>query len=73
MHHARELVTAAETVTGEMQAEIQALQEGERKDSAKLWAENWYDGLTYCKQDLRAISWWVKLISQALGMHSGSD
>jgi hypothetical protein len=47
MYHARGIVAANETATGEQQREFQALKEGD--ESTKLWAENWYDGLTYCK------------------------
>jgi len=47
MYHARGIVTAYETVTGEQQKEFEALKEGD--EATKLWAENWYDGLTYCK------------------------
>jgi hypothetical protein len=47
MYHARGIVAAYETVTGEQQREFEALKEG--NDTTKLWAENWYDGLTYCK------------------------
>jgi len=46
MYHARGVVTTAETVSGEQQKEFEALKEGD--ESTKLWAENWYDGLTYC-------------------------
>lgn len=46
MYHARDIVSAAETLTGEQQKELEALKEGD--ESTKLWAENWYDGLTYC-------------------------
>jgi hypothetical protein len=47
MYHARGIVAACETVTGEQQREFEALKECD--ESTKLWAENWYDGLTYCK------------------------
>jgi hypothetical protein len=47
MYHARGIVAAAKTASGEQQREIAALSEG--NESTKLWAENWYDGLTYCK------------------------
>ncbi|KAH6672181.1 glycoside hydrolase superfamily [Halenospora varia] len=46
MYHARGIVAAAETASGEQQKEFAALKEGD--ESTKLWAENWYDGLTYC-------------------------
>jgi hypothetical protein len=47
MYHARGLVAAAETLTGEQQKEIDTIKEGDA--TSKVWAENWYDGLTYCK------------------------
>ena len=47
MYHARDIVAAAETASGEQQKELQALKQGDK--STKLWAENWYDGLTYCE------------------------
>lgn len=47
MYHARGLVDAAEMLSGEQQREFEALKEGDT--SAKFWAENWYDGLTYCE------------------------
>ena len=31
----------------QQQKEIEALSEGDEK--TKVWAENWYDGLTYCQ------------------------
>lgn len=46
MYHARDVVAAAETASGQQQKEIEALNEGDEK--TKLWTENWYDGLTYC-------------------------
>ncbi|CZR55817.1 related to seed imbibition protein Sip1 [Phialocephala subalpina] len=46
MYHARGLVKAAETANGEQQKKIEALNQGD--EETKLWAENWYDGLTYC-------------------------
>ncbi|KAF4635078.1 hypothetical protein G7Y89_g3021 [Cudoniella acicularis] len=46
MYHARGVVVAAETASSEQQKEMEALKEGD--ESTKLWAENWYDGLTYC-------------------------
>ena len=48
MYHARGVVTALQTATGEAKKEIEALKDG--NSSTKLWAENWYDGLTYCKR-----------------------
>ena len=47
MYHARGIVATTATTTGEEQKEIEALKDG--NSSTKLWAENWYDGLTYCK------------------------
>jgi hypothetical protein len=47
MYHARDIVMAAETMTGEQKKELEALKEDD--SSTKVWAENWYDGLTYCK------------------------
>jgi hypothetical protein len=47
MYHARGIVAARETVTREQQREFEAMKEGD--ESTKRWAENWYDGLTYCK------------------------
>ncbi|CAG8978652.1 hypothetical protein HYALB_00011748 [Hymenoscyphus albidus] len=46
MYHARGIVTAAQTASGEHQRELAALKEG--NESTKTWSENWYDGLTYC-------------------------
>jgi hypothetical protein len=46
MYHARDIFAANETTTGEQQREFEALKEGDK--ATKLWAENWYDGLTYC-------------------------
>ena len=47
MYHARGIVAAAETATGEQKKELQASKSGNA--ATKLWAENWYDGLTYCE------------------------
>ncbi len=47
MYHARGIVTASETASGEQKKELEALKKGD--ESTKLWAENWYDGLTYCE------------------------
>ncbi|KAK0113570.1 hypothetical protein ONS95_013820 [Cadophora gregata] len=46
MYHARGIISTAQAVSGEKQKEIEALNEGDEK--TKVWAENWYDGLTYC-------------------------
>jgi hypothetical protein len=48
MYHARGIVSAAETTTGEQKKELEALKDGDA--ATKVWAENWYDGLTYCEQ-----------------------
>jgi hypothetical protein len=47
MYHARNLVAANQSASGEQAKEHTALKEGD--EATKLWAENWYDGLTYCK------------------------
>lgn len=47
MYHARGIVSAAETTTLEQQKDILAMNKGD--ESTKVWMENWYDGLTYCK------------------------
>lgn len=47
MYHARDIVSSYETATGEQQREFEAMKKGD--EASKLWAENWYDGLTYCK------------------------
>jgi hypothetical protein len=54
MYHARGIVAASETATGEQQKEFEAMKEGD--ESTKLWAENWYDGLTYCKSLERTVN-----------------
>lgn len=46
MYHARNVVDAAKVASGQEQQEIKALHDG---PTTKLWQENWYDGLTYCK------------------------
>ena len=50
MYHARGIVTAAEAATGEQKVGIEAMKDGSA--TTKMWAENWYDGLTYCKSCL---------------------
>ena len=50
MYHARGIVVAAETQSGEVQKELAAL--NEPTETSKMWAENWYDGLTYCKDPI---------------------
>ena len=47
MYHARSVVAATQIASGETQKETEALKDGD--SSTKLWAENWYDGLTYCE------------------------
>ncbi|TGO35100.1 hypothetical protein BHYA_0170g00120 [Botrytis hyacinthi] len=46
MYHARDVVAALESESGQTQKEIEALEEGDEK--TKVWVENWCDGLTYC-------------------------
>jgi hypothetical protein len=46
MYHARGIVASSKQASGEQQKEIEALKDG--GESTKMWAENWYDGLTYC-------------------------
>lgn len=53
MYHARDVVAVNQIATGESQKEVEALKDGD--SSTKLWAENWYDGLTYCKSPPRLI------------------
>lgn len=47
MYHARGIISTAQAASGEQQKEIEALNKGDEK--TKVWAENWYDGLTYCE------------------------
>jgi len=47
MYHARDVVASAQASSGEQAKELDALKEGD--ETTKLWAENWYDGLTYCR------------------------
>ncbi len=47
MYHARDIIASTQAASGEQQKEVEALNDGDEK--TKLWAENWYDGLTYCK------------------------
>ena len=47
MYHARGIISTAQATSGEQQKEIEALSEEDEK--TKVWAENWYDGLTYCE------------------------
>ncbi|KAG4439088.1 hypothetical protein IFR05_005430 [Cadophora sp. M221] len=46
MYHARGIISTAQIASEEQQKEIEALNKGDEK--TKVWAENWYDGLTYC-------------------------
>ena len=48
MYHARGIVSTVETTTGEQKKGLEALKDGDA--ASKVWAENWYDGLTYCEQ-----------------------
>jgi hypothetical protein len=47
MYHARNIVATAEAASGGLQQELAALTIG--NEQTRLWEENWYDGLTYCK------------------------
>lgn len=47
MYHARSVVAAAQTKSGELLEEFEGL--NQETPETILWAENWYDGLTYCK------------------------
>jgi hypothetical protein len=47
MYHARGIVSAADTATTDRLKDLEATNNDD--ESTKLWAENWYDGLTYCK------------------------
>jgi hypothetical protein len=47
MYHARQIVTATETANVEQQKMVDEFNNG--GESANTWAENWYDGLTYCE------------------------
>ena len=47
MYHARNVVSGAEAASvQEEDKKVEALHD---EASTKLWQENWYDGLTYCK------------------------
>ncbi|XMA11985.1 hypothetical protein WAI453_004776 [Rhynchosporium graminicola] len=46
MYHARTIVSAAQATSGEQSKEVKTLKEED--EQTKMWAENWYDGLTYC-------------------------
>lgn len=68
MYHARGIVSAAETATGEQQREFEALKEGDA--ATKIWAENWYDGMTYCEwllSSLESLTYTVTGTWNALG------
>jgi len=47
MYHARNFVASAENLSREQQKEFEAKKTSD--DVTKIWAENWYDGLTYCE------------------------
>lgn len=47
MYHARGIVGKGRIASGEQQKELAAWKDGD--ESTKTWAENWYDGLTYCR------------------------
>jgi len=47
MYHARGVVTLADIMSGEQKKELKALEAGD--EITKVWKDNWYDGLTYCK------------------------
>ena len=44
MYHARKIVRQAQIVSGEAEAEAEALMDGVKPE----WMQNWYEGLTYC-------------------------
>lgn len=44
MYHARQAVATSKRLTGELEQEMKALQEGVKPE----WMENWYDGLGFC-------------------------
>jgi hypothetical protein len=47
MYHARGIISTSETGLNE---QLKDIDEAKKDDeSAKMWAENWYDGLTYCR------------------------
>ncbi|KAJ9643895.1 hypothetical protein H2199_003761 [Coniosporium tulheliwenetii] len=45
MYHARKIITRYEQDSGELKAELEAM---EKKDLKGQWLEDWYDGLSYC-------------------------
>lgn len=47
MYHARNVVATSQDESGEQAKEYEAMKQGD--EETKVWAENWYDGLTYCK------------------------
>jgi hypothetical protein len=47
MYHARGIVSTSETGLNEQLKDIDEAKKD--VESAKMWAENWYDGLTYCR------------------------
>lgn len=44
MYHARQAVATSKRLSGELEQEMKALQEGVKPE----WMENWYDGLGFC-------------------------
>lgn len=70
MYHARDIIAAGPTASAEQQKEIAALNEGD--ETTKVWAENWYDGLTYCEFPSRLHHLVAKFV-KALGTPSGND
>lgn len=69
MYHARSFVTAAETMNGEQQKELEAMKTD--NEVTKVWAENWHDGLTYCKFSPKPNPAIITDSRKAPGMHSG--
>jgi len=46
MYHARSLVSAVKSATGELEQELKTLHDNIKPE----WLENWYDGLGFCRQ-----------------------
>lgn len=59
MYHARDIVVANETGYGQTKKEYDALHKGD--EATKLWAENWFDGLTYCKYHSHCLRKFLRL------------
>lgn len=69
MYYARDVVSNARLGSGEEQKENKAFATGD--ETTKLWQDNWYDGLSYCKfRSLLARG--PPLTLQAPGTHSGN-